>query len=89
MNSDSCFCSSVNSLRGLDRYSSVSSRDRHVSELYRFSIKNVSQTGIIDFGRVADHAEGKSFTHAVSRKNANFASCNPGTSRVAIFSRAR
>ena len=44
------FAHKIRKLKGLDRYSSVSSTDKQVSELYRFSIKNISKTGVIDFG---------------------------------------
>ncbi len=40
----------IRKLKGLNRYSSVSSPDKQVSELYRFTIKKISQTGVIDFG---------------------------------------
>ncbi|SNQ59683.1 hypothetical protein [Candidatus Methanoperedens nitratireducens] len=44
------FAHKLRKLKGLDRYSSISSPDKQVSELYRFNIKNISKTGVIDFG---------------------------------------
>ncbi len=40
------FAHKIRKLKGLDRYSSVTSPDKQVSELYRFNIKNLSKTGI-------------------------------------------
>ncbi|HYN44531.1 MAG TPA: hypothetical protein VER35_00890 [Candidatus Limnocylindrales bacterium] len=41
----------IRKLKGLDKYSSVSSPENRVSELYRFTIKSISKTGVIDFGK--------------------------------------
>ncbi len=41
----------IRKIRGLNRYSSIVSPDKQISELYAFSIKGISRTGIIDFGK--------------------------------------